>query len=142
MKNKYVQTEFTLQCQVVEYIKMQYPKVLFKANFADGIKLSIGQAMKLKRAGSSRAWPDIFIAEPKKILHLDPPDVVFYSGLFLELKKDGTKLYKKNSFFECQTDHLARQNDVLCGLRKKGYVAKFAVGFGEAKRVIDWYMHL
>lgn len=61
-----------------------------------------------------------------------------YHGLFLELKKEGTRLKKKNGGWA--TEHIAEQAEVLGKLRKRGYCAEFAVGFDEAKRTIDEYL--
>jgi hypothetical protein len=140
------QTEFSLQVQVCEYLRMQYPKALFKANFADGIKLSIGQATKLKRAGSGRAFPDLMIFEPRKASACAGSEVLgylspCYHGLFIELKREGEEVYERN--FEAKSNrHLKEQHIMLCALRQRGYYCDFAVGFEQAKRVIDFYMNL
>lgn len=58
-------TELELQAQVADYIRLQYPTVIFHSDFGSGIKLTMGQAIKQKRLnGGRRAWPDLFIAEP------------------------------------------------------------------------------
>lgn len=121
--------ESDLQVQVADYLRLRYPKVLFHSDFGSGIKLTQGQAMKQKRQnGGRRGWPDMFIAEPKNGLH----------GLFIELKKAGTRLKKKDGTWA--SEHLAEQNEVLNQLQKKGYAAYFAVGFEEAKDIIDDYL--
>ena len=121
--------ESDIQVMVADYLRLQYPKVLFHSDFGSGIKLTMGQAAKQKRQnGGRRAWPDMFIAEPGHT----------YAGLFIELKKDGTRLKKKNG--EWATPHLAEQAEVLMRLDDKGYVAKFACGFDEAKKIIDNYL--
>lgn len=126
--------ESDLQVMVADYLRLQYPDVIFHSDFGSGIKLTIGQAAKQKRQnGGRRAWPDMFIAEPV----LDEPKRD-YSGLFLELKKDGTRLKKKNG--EWASEHIAEQADLLDRLEFRGYKAVFAVGFDEAKRVIDEYL--
>ena len=70
----------------------------------------------------------MFIAEPKN---------KFY-GLFIELKKEGTRLKKKNG--EWASDHIAEQNEMLERLVFRGYAADFAVGFEEARQIIDNYL--
>lgn len=58
-------TELELQAQVADYIRLQYPDVIFHSDFGSGIKLTMGQAIKQKRLnGGRRAWPDMFLAEP------------------------------------------------------------------------------
>jgi hypothetical protein len=52
-----MQTEATVHSQVCKYLNYQYPKVLFNTDLS-GIKLTIGQAHKVKSIRSGRAWPD------------------------------------------------------------------------------------
>ena len=130
-------TELELQAQVADYIRLQYPNVLFHSDFGSGIKLTMGQAAKQKRLqGGRRAWPDMFIAQPM-VITIDG-DKYRYAGLFLELKRDGTRIKKKSG--EWASDHIKEQRDVLFDLNVRGYRAEFAVGFDEAKKIIDEYL--
>lgn len=125
--------ESDLQVMVADYLRLQHPIVLFHSDFGSGVRLTPGQAIKQKRQnGGQRAWPDMFIAEPMQIKGQ------IYSGLFLELKKEGTRLKKKNG--EWASEHIAEQAEVLERLMVRGYRAGFAVGFDEAKRLIDEYL--
>lgn len=121
--------ESDLQVQVADYLRLRYPDVLFHSDYGSGLKLTQGQAMKQKRQnGGRRGWPDMFLAEPENGLH----------GLFIELKKAGTRLKKKDGTWA--SSHLEEQNEVLNQLQKKGYAAYFAIGFEEAKDIIDDYL--
>ncbi len=143
-------SESDLQIQVADYLRLQYPDVMFHSDFGSGIKLTPGQAAKQKRQnGGRRAWPDMFIAEPSNIdadfpksmwngYYDDRLNVFVSHGLFLELKKDSTRLKKKNG--EWTTEHIAKQAEVLQKLRERGYCAEFGVGFDEAKEIIDEYL--
>lgn len=148
-------TEAQLQEQVADYLRLQYPDVLFHSDFGSGIKLTPGQAARQKRQnGGRRAWPDMFIAEVticgdyhdwhrlkdwmEVTKEISDEIVDFHPGLFLELKKEGTRLTKKKG--EWATDHIAEQAEVIERLRKCGYCAEFAVGFDEAKKIIDAYL--
>jgi hypothetical protein len=123
-------TELELQAQVADYIRLQYPDVIFHSDFGSGIKLTMGQAIKQKRLnGGRRAWPDMFIAEPKGK----------YSGLFIELKKEGVRIFKKDGTL-VSDEHIREQYDMLEQLRRRGYAANFSCGFDEAKALIDRYM--
>lgn len=127
-------TEAILQQQVADYLRLQYPDVLFHSDFGSGIKLTMGQAIKQKRQnGGRRAWPDMFIAEP--IPAVGKP---VCCGLFIELKKEGTRIKKKNG--DWASEHIAEQAEVLDRLEFRGYKAVFAVGFEQAKEVIDSYL--
>lgn len=131
-------TESELQVMVADYLRLQYPEVLFHSDFGSGIKLTMGQAAKQKRQnGGRRAWPDMFIAQPAQ-RSSEYPDACYKFGLFIELKKDGTRLKKRNG--EWASEHIAEQAEILERLRFRGYVAEFAVGFDEAKQIIDYYL--
>ncbi len=155
-------SEAELQIAVADYLRLQYPNVLFHSDYGSGVKLTPRQASIQKRQnGGRRAWPDMFIAKPiywggnldrqrpKFLINLDDTyyyldttrdDDTYYSssGLFLELKKDGTRLKKKNG--EWATEHIAEQAKILEELRQRGYCAEFAVGLNEAKEIIDSYL--
>lgn len=136
------QTEAELQTMVADYIRTKYPDVLFHSDFGSGIKLTKGQAIKQKRQnGGRRGWPDMFIAEPVARCvdggwNMD----CGYYGLFLELKKAGTRLVKVRHPDEWENNHIAEQASVLRQLQSKGYCAEFAVGFEQAKQIIDHYL--
>ena len=141
-------TELELQAQVADYLRLQYPNVLFHSDFGSGIKLTPGQAMRQKRLqGGRRSWPDMFIAEPmaRKIdLSKDSPfdkaaKLVMHAGLFIELKKAGTRIYRKDGRLVSDA-HIREQYDMLEQLRQRGYMAEFACGFDEAKKIIDEYL--
>ena len=145
-------TEAELQVQVADYLRLQYPSVMFHSDFGSGIKLTMGQAIKQKRQnGGRRAWPDMFIAEPRGVKAsckvVMPEDSVIKEaqfieqkhGLFIELKKAGTRIFKKDGTLVAD-EHIREQFDVLEQLRKRGYMAEFACGFDEAKRIIDGYL--
>ena len=59
-------------------------------------------------------------------------------GLYLEIKKDGEKLTKKDGSW--RTPHIAEQAEALEKLRAKGYRAEFGVGFDRCKKIIDEYL--
>lgn len=122
-------SEAELQKQVAIYIRMQYPDVIFHSDFGSGVKLTPWQAkMQKMQNGGRRAWPDMFLAEP----------VGKYHGLFVELKKEGTRLKKKNG--DWASEHIAEQDAVLSELNDKGYKAEFAIGFEQALNLIDDYL--
>ena len=131
-------TELELQAQVADYLRLQYPHVLFHSDFGSGIKLTPGQAMRQKRLqGGRRAWPDMFIAEPRTVVK--DGDKYFYAGLFVELKRPGTRILTKRGMLVAN-EHIREQETVLEQLRKRDYVAEFACGFDEAKKIIDEYL--
>ena len=122
-------SEANLHEQVADYLRLQYPAVLFHTDFAAGIKMTMGQAVKNKRLQSGRGWPDLFIAKRQGA----------YSGLFLELKKDGVPILLKNGGFT-QNAHAQEQLAVLEQLAEQHYACRMVAGFSQAKFVIDQYM--
>ena len=133
-------SEADLQVQVADYLRLQYPSVMFHSDYGSGIKLTMGQAIKQKRQnGGRRAWPDMFIAEPKKEVVALINEYTQSYGLFIELKRPGTRIFKKDGTLVAD-EHIREQFDVLEQLRKRGYVAEFACGFDEAKKLIDEYL--
>lgn len=127
-------TELELQMQVADYLRLQYPGILFHSDFGSGIKLTMGQAIKQKRLqGGRRSWPDMFIAEVRSL------GDKCYHGLFIELKKEGTRIIKKDGTLVSDA-HICEQFDMLEQLRQRDYMAEFACGFDEAKEIIDEYL--
>lgn len=123
--------ESLLHEKVCSYLKSQYPKVLFRTDFAAGEKLTKSQAVRNKQLQKCKGWPDLFVSEPRKS----------YSGLFIELKAEAVKLYKLDGSY-LKDDHILEQAEVLSSLTERGYKAAFAVGFNEAKALIDNYLKL
>lgn len=141
-----VGSEEELTWQLARYLQLQYPNVLYHIDFGSGTKLTMGQAVKQKQL-NSRAWPDLFIASPKWITlpftisgTLEEFKHVRQAGFFLELKREGTKLYLKDGKTMVANEHYQEQAMVLKALRSQGYYAEFGVGFNDAKAQIDKYL--
>ena len=77
--------EENLHLAVCNYIRMQYPDVLFNSGMS-GVKLTMGQAIKAKRLRSCKGFPDLVIYEPRGE----------HKGLFIELKREGENILKKD----------------------------------------------
>ena len=136
-------SEHQLYELIAQYMQIQYPDVIYRFDLAADLKLTAGQARKHKMLHPKRGYPDLFIAEPIITSYRDENGMIKltqtknYSGIFIELKKDGTRLKKKNG--EWASDHIAEQAEMLERLEFRGYRAMFAVGFDEAKKIIDLY---
>lgn len=65
--------------------------------------------------------------------------VMKYAGLMIELKREGTRIYKKNGELVAD-EHIREQARMLDELRERGYAAHFAIGFDQAKQIIDEYL--
>lgn len=122
-------TEERTHAAVARYMKYQYPWAIFNTDLS-GIRLTLGQARKICGLRSSRAFPDVIIYEARQ----------GFTALFIELKNEGIKIYRKDG--EIVSDpHIREQAEMLKHLEKRGYCARFAVGFDEAKTLIDWYLN-
>lgn len=113
--------------KLCQYIKQTYPDVIFLSD-ASGLRMSIGQAIQWKKMRSSNGIPDLIVLAPRNGYH----------GLCIELKKTGEIIYKKDGI-TLKDDHLQEQWEVLCKLEDCGYYAKFAIGFENAKELVDYY---
>jgi hypothetical protein len=121
-------SEKSLHKAVCDYLRYQYQGILFNSDLAGSMKLTIGQSTAMKSLRSDRGFPDVTIYEPKGNYH----------GLFIELKKEGETVINKKGF--PATPHLAEQFLIIERLKLKGYRAEFAIGFDEAKKLIDEYL--
>ena len=115
---------------ICNYIRLQYPDVIFMSD-GSGLKLPMGLAIKYSKLKSGKGIPDLFIAHP----------VGEYHGLFIEIKRLGKKVFKSDGYLR-KDEHLQQQKDILDRLCDIGYFARFAIGFDEAKEIIDNYMKL
>lgn len=120
--------EAHLHIAICLYIKDKYPDVIFTSE-SSGIRVPMGQARQLKRMRSCSALPDIWIMEPRRS----------YFGFFLEVKKEGTTIFKKNGDIRAD-EHLKAQYEILQKLQEKNYFAHFVVGYDSAIAMIDYYL--
>lgn len=128
MKPRSDYAETKLQIAISQYIRLQYPDVIFTAE-ASGIFKNQAQAgiSAMQRSGSK--LPDMMIDEARG----------GYFGLRLEIKTTKKTPYLKDQTLR-KDKHVQAQAKTLNRLHKKGYYALFAVGFDHAKRIIDDYM--
>ena len=119
--------EESLQLAVCNYLRLQYPDVIFTSE-SSGVRLTMGQAVKAKKMRSGSKLPDLLILEPKGK----------YSGLFIELKSEYP--FKKNG--EPKTDHIKEQMQMIERLREKGYYCFIHHDFSFVKEYIDDYMNM
>ncbi len=129
---------------LVDWIHRNYPDVIFTSALG-GIKASsIGMAVKMKRLGYRRGWPDLFFPEPRprpclngengKAGHCSPREGhcssachCHFRGLFIELKAKGGRANPD-------------QSKMIKDLRARGYEAVICE-LEEAKNVIRFYFN-
>ena len=122
--------EENVHLMVCGYLKMLHPDLIFISDVASGMKMTMGQAVKAKKMRSSRGQPDLFIAKPNGKYH----------GLFIEIKKEGTKIYLKDGETVVSDEHIQEQWAILDQLRLLGYKAEFGIGYDHCIRLIEDYL--
>jgi hypothetical protein len=127
--------EKTLHRHVCEYLKYAYPGIIFNSDLSGSTKLTMGQAVALKKLRSGRGFPDLMILEPRGKHH----------GLFIEIKTEDTKLFKARTLnpdgsVAFTTDHIKEQAEMIQKLSDRGYFASFGIGFDDIKNIIDSYL--
>lgn len=132
-------SEHNLYEQIARYLQLQYPNVIYRFDIAADLKLTPGQASKHKRLHPTRGYPDLFIARSGEVVFGPCNDRRLVYGLYIEIKKDGEKLTKKDGSW--RTPHIAEQAEMLEKLRQAGYKAEFGIGFEGCKKIIDDYLH-
>ena len=108
--------EERLQTEIIRYIKLKYPKARHCASLG-GIYTGPRQAIKAKRTGYSRGFPDLQITEAKG----------GYFGLFIELKT-------------LKGRATTAQKEWINDLKERGYAAYVCKGVDEITETIDAYM--
>ena len=114
--------EFDEQVLVFQWAKTleaRYPYLWLLNGSLNGTKMNIGQAVKMKRSGMKKGYPDIFLPVARGSKH----------GLYIELKRKGGKTSVE------QLEWLKRLNE-------QGYEAVVCVGGMEAINKIKDYLEI
>lgn len=119
------QSEYLEQVAIFQWRDMnlkKYPELELLHSNLNGVKLTIGQAVKAKRAGALKSLPDLFLPVRKG-------GYGGYSGLYIELKASGGKPTKQ-------------QIEMLEKLELQGFRTMWCEGAKEAIYNIVTYMQL
>jgi hypothetical protein len=112
------ESESNQQEIVIKYLRLAYPDALYCAS-AGGMRTSYLQAIKMKRTGYVKGFPDLFIYEPRNE----------YNGLAIEMKKE------KGGVASPEQKRWQEQ------LRNRGYASYICKGSEEAIKQIDEYFN-
>lgn len=129
--------EETVQRQACRFLRLQWPNVIFRSDYASGLKLTMNQAVAHKSMQSSRAWPDIFLYQPVVI------EGRHYCGAAFELKRDGVSIIVKIGPRKGELvadEHIREQHLMLQHLDKLGYYTDFCIGFDDFVNKASWYL--
>jgi hypothetical protein len=118
-------SEYTEQAVIFEWANIfsdQYPPLKLLNGSLNGVRLTIGQAVKAKRAGMRKGFPDISLPVSRKGCH----------ALFIELKKhDGVP-----------SDVKPEQKEYLEMLINEGNHCAVCFGADDAIDLISWYLDI
>lgn len=104
------------------FVLKKYPMLELMFAINNGLKLSIGQAVKAKRTGTNKGTPDIMLPCPKNL-----GSIFAIAGLFIEMKKKGGRLSPE-------------QKDKIAKLTTAGYKCVVCYSAIEAIREIEEYL--
>ena len=106
-----------------------HPELALLNGSLNGVRLTIGQAVKAKKQGMKKGFPDIFLPVPKGGYH----------GLFIELKIKPYRNHKKKIVYP---EISGEQLWWIAKLKAMGYRAEICKGFDAAQNEIMNYLIL
>lgn len=130
-------TESDVYTQIAHYMNVRYPEVIYHFDLS-GVNNPSRYTRNLYGRLNRRAYPDLFIAEPS-LYYSEEGSVEKYNGMFVEVKKPGVKVFKKDGDIRADK-HLQEQRQMLRDLSQRGYYTAFASGFEEFQALIDSYL--
>lgn len=133
-KKKNKRIEDIIHEQICNYIFDTYPDWEVNTDLA-GLRLTFGQANKVKKLRTGNGFPDITIYKTVK----DIKGNIIKAGLFIEVKKASP--YKKSGELY-KSERLETQNAKHIKLREQGYVAEFVWTLEQAKELINNYLKI
>lgn len=110
-------SEAQLQSNVVKYLKLKYPKVLYCASLGGQYQKYPSQRNKAKSTGYVKGFPDLGIYEARGGYH----------GLFIEIKEKGYPTKEQKQWIET--------------LNKNGYLACIGKGLDSCIKILDSYLN-
>ena len=139
------QRERAIQLALTGHLRKYHPLVQdFFNDWAAG-KWFADTGLRKDRArfSSGRGWADLFIPYPMTHKLADGSEKTFY-GLFLEIKKEDTKIYVTDR--TTKEKRLAADEQIrieaafLERMNSLGYCGLFGVGMDDCTTKLDWYL--
>jgi len=121
MKKPPERSEYAQQCAIFEFaaiMSKEHPELEMLVGSMNGVRLTMGQAVKAKKAGMKKGYPDLRLDVPRGKYH----------GLRIELKK------KTGGLLSWE------QGLWLAWLTEQGYYAVVARGEDAAKEILMRYI--
>lgn len=118
-----VPSEAKEQAKLNEMIAIKYPELIYRVGMEAGKR----NPMIAKQQGLTSGWTDLHFPYARQGFH----------SLWIELKRKGFNLYKKNGV--PKDERISNQLKIIKELNTNNNYATFAFGAEEAMKVIDWY---
>ncbi len=124
-------TEYDEQRAVIDWCRQYarfsgFEKLALVHGDSSGVRVPIGCAMKMVRAGAIKGWPDLFVPVPLE----SQPGQYHCCGLFIELKRRQGGVVSRE------------QKEIHRLLRKNGYRVEVCKGSDAAIQAIIDYLGL
>jgi hypothetical protein len=116
------QRERSIQRAITKHLLQEYPGVDFFNDWASGAYLTKGQNLARLGIQPNAGWADLFIPYPSRGYH----------GLFVELKREGVKIYRRDGKM-VTNDQIQLEAQFITRMNKLGYLARFAIGYDKAQ---------
>lgn len=123
-------TESSVQIDCIKLIRSLSPFAHVIVNAQSRGKQTIGQAMKIKREGFVSGQPDIIVI--RQCFDHDNGRIV--NGMFLELKREKTRITKKDGTYASET--ISEQAHYFEKYGKDFY-CNFGIGYDHAEKIIQ-----
>ena len=128
-KRQGIPTEYDEQRAVIRWARMmaetgQEPRLAMLHGDASGVRVGIGAAVKMRKAGAVKGWPDLFLPVAKWFCDFSCD----YYGLFIELKRRNGGTVSPE------------QKAIHALLREQGYKVSLCRGSDEAIAAIKGYL--
>ena len=92
-------SEYNEQCCVMDWAEAmtpRYPELALLNSSANGVRVPIGLAVKMKKAGLKKGYPDLFLPVPRGKFH----------GLYVEQKIKGGRQSEEQKWWEARLRQL------------------------------------
>ncbi|MCF8783246.1 hypothetical protein [Rhodococcus ruber] len=118
---------------IAQHLRINYQGVVFHFDTSGVNNTSHYSRGLYKSLNGDPGWPDLHIAAKS---HSDFGD---YLGLFIEVKKPGTRIRKRDGSLVAD-QHIREQAEMIKRLNSAGYYAAFGIGYDSCKKLIDEYL--
>ncbi|QOH56206.1 PDDEXK family nuclease [Rhodococcus rhodochrous] len=118
---------------IAQHLRINHQSVVFHFDTSGVNNTSRYSRSLYKSLNGDPGWPDL------QICARSHPDFGDYMGLFIEVKKAGTRIRKRDGSLVAD-QHIRDQAEMIKRLNAAGYYAAFGISYESCKRLIDEYL--